>query len=77
MRDDGPGCAGNKRIAKLKMDGIQETFVAQLLEEHGRGIPLMMTFMDRVIYNKDGNEVMLVKNIEVERGLAAKSMLTC
>lgn len=63
VREDGPGFPGNEYVAKLKADGLQETFAANVLEERGRGIPLMLSFMDSVIYNRQGNEVMLVKKM--------------
>ena len=34
---------------------------ARLREFHGRGVLLMRTFMDEVIYNRSGNEVTLIK----------------
>ena len=38
---------------------LKPLFVSQ--DERGRGIPIMLVWTDRVIYNKRGNEVMLIK----------------
>ncbi|MDR3564240.1 MAG: PAS domain S-box protein [Negativicutes bacterium] len=63
VRDNGSGFNGNAAIAAIQAAGIHETFLVQLWEERGRGLPMMLKFMDRVIYNKAGNEVLLVKQL--------------
>ncbi|MDR3563072.1 MAG: MASE3 domain-containing protein [Negativicutes bacterium] len=63
IRDDGPGFSGNAAIAKIQAAGLEETFDACLLSESGRGLPLMLSLMDRVIFNKRGNEVLLIKKL--------------
>ncbi|MDR3566069.1 MAG: PAS domain S-box protein [Negativicutes bacterium] len=66
VRDDGPGFDGNAAIAAIRAVGIQEIYQARLWKEHDRGIPMMMTYMDRVIYNKAGNEVLMIKRLTGE-----------
>lgn len=61
VKDDGPGFAGNEAVANILKVGIRETFNKGLMLERGRGIPIMLSYMDKVIYNSRGNEVMLVK----------------
>ncbi|MDR3566036.1 MAG: PAS domain S-box protein [Negativicutes bacterium] len=63
VKDDGPGFSGNEAVTKVLDAGIKETFKEGLLLERGRGIPIMLSYMDRVIYNRRGNEIMLVKRL--------------
>ena len=67
IHNDGPGFPGNEAVAKIKAAGVQQTFLDRLAEEHGRGIPIMLKMMDRVIYNRRGNEIMLVKKWQVQK----------
>ncbi len=62
---DGPGFTGNEAVKKIQATGITATLKASLPDEHGRGIPLMLAMMDQVLYNRRGNEVMLVKDLTV------------
>lgn len=55
VRDEGPGFAVS--------DLPDPTDLSVLQESHGRGLRLMRTFMDEVIYNRAGNEVTLVKTL--------------
>ncbi|MDR3566173.1 MAG: SpoIIE family protein phosphatase [Negativicutes bacterium] len=67
IHNDGPGFPGNEAVSKIKAAGVQQTFLDRLAEEHGRGIPIMLKMMDRVIYNRRGNEIMLVKKWQVQK----------
>ena len=55
--DSGPGFAVANTALPVKADEL-------LWEGSGRGVLLMRSFMDQVIYNRRGNEVMLIKKIE-------------
>jgi anti-sigma regulatory factor (Ser/Thr protein kinase) len=61
VRDNGPGFAGNAKVAGFLATNREDSFSALLDAEGGRGILIMVAWMDRVIYNHRGNEVMLVK----------------
>ncbi|WP_371381799.1 PAS domain S-box protein [Sporomusa aerivorans] len=61
VQDNGAGFRGNARVAELASADIGGRFEALLTSERGRGIPLMVLWSDKVLYNKQGNEVMLVK----------------
>lgn len=63
VKDGGPGFAGNALVAELAAVGIEQVFENLLCKESGRGIPIMMTWTDKVLYNKQGNEVMLVNSL--------------
>ena len=64
VRDDGPGFAGNELLARYSGQRQGYNFEEHLLDEHGRGIPIMMSWMDRVLYNQRGTEVLLIKNLQ-------------
>jgi anti-sigma regulatory factor (Ser/Thr protein kinase) len=55
VRDEGPGFSLSDLPDPTDMRALQEG--------HGRGLRLMRTFMDEVIYSSSGNEVTLVKTI--------------
>lgn len=63
ISDTGSGFPGNQMIANICASGIGEKFEAILMEDRGRGLPLMVSFMDRVIYNRKGNQVLLAKKL--------------
>ena len=65
VRDGGNGFNGNARVAAFLNADPEQGFDADLYAEGGRGIKIMASWMDRVVYNRQGNEVMLVKNISV------------
>ena len=67
IRDNGPGFAGNAKVAEFLAANREEAFSALLHAEGGRGILIMVAWMDRVIYNRRGNEVMLVKKCRDDR----------
>lgn len=59
IRDEGPG---------FEPDLPEEpTDLVKVEREGGRGLMLMRTFMDEVIFNSTGNEVRLVKRRETDR----------
>jgi anti-sigma regulatory factor (Ser/Thr protein kinase) len=61
IKDTGPGFPGNKELAKLSSIG-ESYFQNILMQESGRGIMCMIIATDYITYNKEGNEVMLLKN---------------
>ncbi|MDU2066063.1 MAG: SpoIIE family protein phosphatase [Sporomusaceae bacterium] len=61
--DNGPGFNGQEAVRAVQKRGIETVFMERLLEENGRGIPIMLSTMDQVIYNRKGNEVLLIKRL--------------
>ena len=59
----GKGFDGNARIKHLLEVGREDSFEERLYAENGRGIMIMAAWMDRVLYNRAGNEVLLVKRL--------------
>ncbi|PRO65922.1 ATP-binding protein [Alkalicoccus urumqiensis] len=56
----GSGFDGNGRLALLREN--RETYIAEhILDESGRGLLIMQEGSDAVRYNKEGNQVLLVK----------------
>ena len=64
VRDAGPGFDGNGFARKLSRQGLGEAFDERLGEEGGRGIMIMLAWLDRVRYSRDGREVLLMKRLE-------------
>jgi len=60
IRDNGNGFDGNQLVAAITTEGVETLLEKYLFAEHGRGIPIMVAWMDKVIYSHLGNEVMLV-----------------
>lgn len=60
VRDEGPGFA----VSSLP----DPTDLSVLQQRHGRGLRLMRTFMDEVIYSRAGNEVTLIKTFVPRAG---------
>ena len=67
VKDDGPGFDGNSLIEKYLAEGKEKIFNSGIYEEHGRGIKIMLLWTNLVTYNKQGNEVLLVKEIATNR----------
>lgn len=63
VKDQGKGFDGNNRVHAILQDKTGEMFERILLAENGRGIMIMVSWMDRVIYNYYGNEVLMVKKL--------------
>lgn len=67
IKDDGPGFDTGKIKEKLKRKLDESGFAAEFDElstaECGRGILMMQMLCDKVIYNRKGNEVLLVKQV--------------
>jgi serine phosphatase RsbU (regulator of sigma subunit)/anti-sigma regulatory factor (Ser/Thr protein kinase) len=63
IRDNGTGFDGNGVISKLWRQQSAEIFDERLMAEGGRGLPIMVAWMDRVLYNRTGTEVLLVKKL--------------
>lgn len=62
VKDSGPGFAGNGAIASL--DGCSaDLFEKAIFQESGRGLMIMKACFDDVIYNCQGNEVLLAKKL--------------
>ena len=63
VRSDGFGFDGNAVVAENSLLGLDQVFGTLLDQEGGRGIPIMMLWSDKVLYNQKGNEVMLISNL--------------
>ncbi|MDU2064360.1 MAG: ATP-binding protein [Sporomusaceae bacterium] len=65
VKDDGPGFAGNHMIEILREE--QGTIFERFLyEESGRGLAIITAWMDLVRYNRQGNELLMVKKCQQE-----------
>lgn len=62
VKDRGPGFNVQDIMPNLNSNP-EEALEQMLMAEHGRGIFVMRSAVDEVIYNNAGNEVTLVKNI--------------
>lgn len=51
VRSDGPGFNGNAVVQKNGSLGLKEIFAALNDQERGRGIPIMMLWSEKVLYN--------------------------
>lgn len=63
VKDSGEGFDTTKLKEKLRSTTLDEAFDNLEFSSCGRGILMMEMFCDRLIYNFQGNEVMLVKNL--------------
>ena len=63
ISDGGGGFDGRQRVAAFQAADMEAEFLDRLYAEGGRGILIMMAWMDQVIYNRKGNEVLLVKEL--------------
>jgi PAS domain S-box-containing protein len=63
VKDNGPGFDVKAYYNYLMKDGDPDVLNEMLEAERGRGIELMKMFCDKVIFNSQGNEVLLVKKI--------------
>ncbi|WP_134702250.1 ATP-binding protein [Ammoniphilus sp. YIM 78166] len=76
-------CIDNKRIiirVKDEGKGFRQVHgsdgVPCMSKDSGRGIFIMRHFADRIYYNKQGNEVMLVKNNSLDPVSSKKQLIT-
>ena len=67
VKDGGPGFEGNSRIAEYSRSAPGSLFEERLTAEDGRGIMIMLSWMDRVIYSRKGNEVLMMKRLDAAR----------
>jgi len=63
VKDEGPGFNTKDIMVEREKEKYEEEFEGMLESEKGRGILLMKTICDKVIYNAKGNEVLLMKVI--------------
>ena len=63
ISDGGGGFDGRQRVAAFQAADMETEFMDRLYAEGGRGILIMLAWMDEVIYNRKGNEVLLVKEL--------------
>ncbi len=63
VRDSGAGFDGNRFVQSVSQRGISGVFEERLGAEGGRGIMIMLSWMDRVVYSRDGREVLLMKRL--------------
>lgn len=57
VRDGGPGFSYHDLCARLKEKEVS----GDVLEEGGRGVYIMYQVADKLLYNRKGNEVMIIK----------------
>ena len=65
IKDGGDGFCVKEQMEALTKQECGAAFEERLLDEGGRGILIMTAWMDRVIYNRKGNEVLLVKRLDI------------
>ena len=63
VKHDGRGFGGNSKLNELRKLRLEHVFESMLSQGDSRGIPIMLAWTDRMLYNDKGNEVMLIKNI--------------
>lgn len=63
VRDSGKGFDGNAKVNGIRAGSAKDEFEGMLLAEGGRGILIMVSWMDKVIYSRKGNEVLLAKRL--------------
>lgn len=63
IKDQGNGYSGNEQVKKF-IGNVDQEFDKRMFDESGRGLLIMMKVFDKVIYNQQGNELFLVKNIK-------------
>lgn len=63
VRDSGAGFDGNRFVQSVSQRGLSGVFEERLGAEGGRGIMIMLSWMDRVVYSRDGREVLLMKRL--------------
>lgn len=63
VRDNGEGFSVNETVAKAIETNTSEE-INTALNESGRGLFIMQQIMDKVIYNRKGNDVLLVKDLQ-------------
>lgn len=63
VKDSGPGFDGNLRVEEFSRSESGRIFDERLDAEGGRGIMIMLSWMDKVIYSRNGNEVLLMKRL--------------
>lgn len=63
VRNEGEGFDGNRMVRQYRECDLTQLFLSRLEQERGRGILIMMMWMDQVMYNRQGNEVMMIKTL--------------
>lgn len=63
VKDGGPGFDGTRRVEAFSQMNSVSVFDERLDAEGGRGIMIMLSWMDKVVYNRNGNEVLLMKRL--------------
>lgn len=63
VRDEGAGFDGNRFVQSVSQRGLSGVFEERLGAEGGRGIMIMLSWMDQVVYSRDGREVLLMKRL--------------
>ncbi|MDU2064009.1 MAG: SpoIIE family protein phosphatase [Sporomusaceae bacterium] len=60
VSDNGPGFAGNAAIKELQKLSAENIFIHLLEAEQGRGLAIMLLWSEKFLYNRQGNELLLV-----------------
>lgn len=64
IKDNGPGFNGNAYLRAINCFSMDD-IMANVCEDHGRGIFLMAKYSDQILYNRAGNEVFMIKNVNL------------
>lgn len=62
VKDSGAGFGGNRTLKDME-EMRDELFSEAGMYESGRGIMLMKAIFDQILYNRQGNEILLIKRI--------------
>lgn len=62
VKDQGDGFDASKALEKIS-DSDDYLFENKLFDESGRGLSIMKSVTDKVIYNRKGNEILLMKHL--------------
>lgn len=60
LKNEGEGFLANQMLKEIR-DSTENPFEQRLFDESGRGLPIMDSAFDYMVYNQQGNEVMFMK----------------
>lgn len=63
IKDQGQGFPAVEKMQEVQKKMLGDIFAEMITSSQGRGIIIMLSVVDRVLYNSSGNEVMLIKRI--------------
>lgn len=65
VKDNGHGFAVAETLQRISEKTHHNETNDSLLKESGRGLFIMQQVMDKVLYNRKGNDVLLIKNLQL------------